>query len=399
MQSILQLGQTLDREWRKRNYDDLVFPRLAAETLSQSAAAWSSTRIEDITEWLLSGEQVAEQFLDGFGQPNIRVYSNHKFRIELLFWFESTTSIHEHSFSGAFGVVVGSSLHTQFDFTRSRRVCRELILGRLNFASSDLLERGAVHTIEPGSSYVHSLYHLDYPSVSIVIRTHEDRPHTPEMRYTRPGLAEASQYEPYPHKTIIALLESTARIDDALFERSALQVISNHDILTAFRAVRAVLSHSGTPVDVAERVFNHLAARDEELALMLKDAVDWERRDRALIKKRAAIKDAEQRFLLALLLNVPDRSTILSLVGDRFPGKIPEDTVFRLLVDMSAVLDVPLRGKAREILATAINSSSVDDFIAASYDKDSASDRAALERAWQALTANPVFTPLFTRTA
>jgi hypothetical protein len=392
MRPILELGSVIDREWRKKNYDDLLFPQLAAAALSRSDE-WYSTSLDQIVEWFTSATDLPPQHLDGFGQPNVRVFANHKFRVELLFWFESTTSIHEHAFSGAFGVVSGSSLHTQYNFETTHRPCPELATGALTLRSSDLLRRGASHPIEPGASYIHSLFHLDYPSVSIVIRTHEDRRHTPQMRYARPGLAEAEQYDPYPHKAILAVLEAMGRISDALFARAAVSVIAEHDLLTAFRAARSVLRSSAAE-SVKKQVFERFAERDASLAHIMSEVVERQRRDGVLVAKRAEITDPEQRFLLALLLNIPDRSTILSLVSDRFPDVDPAHKVSTLFCDMASVLELPLRGKAAEMLETAISCSSLEAFLAvASASADVSGE--ALERVWRGLTGIPAFAPLF----
>src|SRR6202008_861415 len=36
--------------------------------------------------------------------------------------------------------------------------------------------------------------------------------------------------------------------------------------------------------------------------------------------RRATVKDEDHRFFLAMLLNVPERATMLRLVGEKFPG-------------------------------------------------------------------------------
>jgi hypothetical protein len=38
-------------------------------------------------------------------------------RIEALFWVDGTTSIHQHSFSGAFQVLAGKSIHSRYRST------------------------------------------------------------------------------------------------------------------------------------------------------------------------------------------------------------------------------------------------------------------------------------------
>jgi hypothetical protein len=54
------------------------------------------------------------------------VYAGRRFYVEVVFWAEGTTAIHQHSFSGAFQVLVGSSIHTLYGFERGEAVAREL---------------------------------------------------------------------------------------------------------------------------------------------------------------------------------------------------------------------------------------------------------------------------------
>ena len=57
------------------------------------------------------------------------------------------------------------------------------------------------------------------------------------------------------------------------------------------------------------------------------------RRD-GLVELRRSVTEVEQRFFLALLLNVPARDDILSLVEQRFPGA-PADNVIRWIEELT----------------------------------------------------------------
>jgi hypothetical protein len=58
-------------------------------------------------------------------------------------------------------------------------------------------------------------------------------------------------------------------------------------------------------------------------------------REKALVGMRNCVTRSEHRFFLALLLNVPDRATILDLVGQCFPHRSPVDTVCDWMVELS----------------------------------------------------------------
>jgi hypothetical protein len=63
------------------------------------------------------------------------------------------------------------------------------------------------------------------------------------------------------------------------------------------------------------------------LADLLRAVFDEMSRQADITKRRAMIQDADHRFFLALLLNVPERAKILSLVKQRFPNEEPIELV------------------------------------------------------------------------
>ncbi|MFN2514442.1 MAG: hypothetical protein ABR568_23900, partial [Pyrinomonadaceae bacterium] len=44
-----------------------------------------------------------------FGNPPITLFAGPRFHIDVYYWLDGTTSIHQHSFTGAFQVLLGSS--------------------------------------------------------------------------------------------------------------------------------------------------------------------------------------------------------------------------------------------------------------------------------------------------
>jgi hypothetical protein len=155
MSLFMQLGEDVEERWRDQNYDEDAFAAIATDALLASNVL-SRVDMQQIVDWLISGRVPAQQFRT-FGQPPINLYLGHNFIIEALFWLDSTTSIHQHGFGGAFGVLQGSSLHSRYSFQCEERVCSQMLLGHLTFESAEVLVSGEVRTIIAGDRYVHSL--------------------------------------------------------------------------------------------------------------------------------------------------------------------------------------------------------------------------------------------------
>jgi hypothetical protein len=77
-----------------------------------------------------------------FGDPAITLYSSPKFYIDIYFWFEGTTALHQHAFCGAFQVLHGSSIHSWYEFDRTQVVNRFVELGTMSLKICELLETG-----------------------------------------------------------------------------------------------------------------------------------------------------------------------------------------------------------------------------------------------------------------
>ena len=98
------------------------------------------------------------------------MYRGRGFYIDVLFWLDGTTNIHQHGFWGAFQVLAGSSVHCRFGFDLAEEINHRLRIGKLRLLETELLGLGAIRKILGGELFIHSLFHLDRPSVSIVIR-------------------------------------------------------------------------------------------------------------------------------------------------------------------------------------------------------------------------------------
>jgi hypothetical protein len=180
-------GARVDTLWKERGRDDRAFREVAtrAPGMIHRASASPSTRPfrAGILHDLLP-HQV--DLTASFGQPPLTVYHQYEFRIELLFWTTGLPGIHHHAFSGAFRVMHGSGLHTEWEFEVERKLAHRLLSGQLRLKATEILRTGEVRPITAGNSYIHSTYHLDRPSVFVVVRTNQEIEHSPQYTYFHP---------------------------------------------------------------------------------------------------------------------------------------------------------------------------------------------------------------------
>jgi len=347
MQLFQELGSQLERSWKDRNYDDEVFPALAMKALKEAHLV---DRVDpwEVVRWVHSTTELPRQYdiEASFGNPPITLYSGPRFYIDIYFWTDGTTSIHQHAFCGAYQVLLGGSIHSKYRFDLTREINPQFLVGRTELESVELLQQGDLRPIMYGDRYIHSLFHLERPSATIVARTAQSPGGAPQYSYKKPSFAfhpfHIEALEMRRRQTTALLLSiQHPRADELIGE-----LISASDFQTAFFVLQSVF-HTITN-DALERVFGLQTGaerfdallsiarrRHGELADLIPAVLAEEQRQYNITKRRSQITGSEHRFFLALLLNVPDRVRVLELIAGRFPDADPVETVLRWVEELA----------------------------------------------------------------
>lgn len=347
MQQFEDLGKELEDRWRAMDYDETRFPELAAEglrraCLPEKVSAW------DVLAWTLEQSELPRQMdVDGrFGDPPVTVFVAPRFYIDVYFWFQGTTSIHQHAFCGAFQVLEGSSIHSWYEFETRETVNTLVEIGTLGLKVCELLTVGDVQEIRPGRQYIHSLFHLDHPSVTIVVRTEKSPLFLPQFDYHKPGLAVDPFYR---HDTttkkmqaINALLIANRPETDTLIS----DLLADGDFHTTFLLLSDVHRHLSSGglgamfgLDQPRQRFAAFiqvarARHGDERADMLASVFRRNERVSELVGRRAVVTNPEHRYFYALLLNVDERERILSLIRERYPETDPIEKILDWSYDL-----------------------------------------------------------------
>ena len=188
MRALEQLGLDADTIWSACGYDEAAFPDIAAKAL-QDAALHTHISPLDVIRFVHETPSLPpqEDIESRFGQPPITLFRTDRFYIAALFWVDGTTSIHQHGFSGAFQVLSGSSLHTGYRFQADTVITPRTVIGDLSVGRSELLVQGDVRPITAGDRFIHTLFHLDRPSVSLVMRTFLEPRYQPQYQVLQAG--------------------------------------------------------------------------------------------------------------------------------------------------------------------------------------------------------------------
>ncbi|MBA3631953.1 MAG: hypothetical protein H0W58_03940 [Acidobacteria bacterium] len=347
MELFNNLGAEVENLWRDKNYDETLFPAIAAQALKEAnlpekVPAW------EVIEWTLNETQLPEQrdVHGNFGDPPITLYNSPRFHIDVYFWLQGTTAIHQHAFCGAFQVLHGSSIHSWYEFESREIVNAFTEVGNIKLKLCELLQVGDVQEIWAGKQYIHGLFHLDQPSATIVVRTHKSPMFLPQYSYHKPFLAIDPFFEEPNTIKKLQCLTALIRSNHPETDNFIADLLEKSDFQTTFTILSNVKNYLQT--NQIDQYFNPDAPRNRfdalleivkkrhgALADVLPEVFAYQARLTEIVNRRSYIADPELRFFLALLMNVEGKEQIFALIKERFPDAEPLDKVLDWTFDLS----------------------------------------------------------------
>jgi hypothetical protein len=403
------LGERIESAWRARRYDEECFPEIAEQALTELPPCEHLGTYDTVT-WMLTAPELPPQlYLDvAFGQPAVQVYVTPRWHIEVLHWVDGTTSIHEHGFNGAFHVLAGSSIHCRYRFHEEERYNARLRQGRVERIAVELLRRGQTRRILAGQAMSHSLFHLDRPSVTVVVRTRQVPGASPQFAYLPPCLALDPFHQPehlVRQKQGLAMLVEVAHPD---LEPLLARAYREADPLAFVQLALSTADAFHTP-DARQRALETTRARHGGLVDALDAILTEQDRQRRIIRLRSRLHHPEHRFLLALLLHFDEVSPILQLIRDYRPERPAEDTLLEWMKEITQLSDP--QEPTRKVFPFALDGGALDvarlmlggrplaevlQLLGEQYDAaDIAAQASELALLHEGLRASPIFGSLF----
>lgn len=188
--ALARIGEEIERRWSGRDYGRQFFHHIAADCLRE-AAFHRQFDEDEIIRWVNRAKSLPPQLdlRSSFGQPPLTVWRTERFVLDLYFWIDTETSTHDHSFSGAFTNLIGHSLNCIYNFADATRHEEGLLTGTLRLDHADYVRPGDVCPIAAGAKFIHRVWHLDCPTVTLVARTVKRQPNLRQYTYYSEGMA------------------------------------------------------------------------------------------------------------------------------------------------------------------------------------------------------------------
>lgn len=322
---IAQLVESLDEQWQARNYEEQNFCDLAVAALERARLCDALT-MSDLVRWFNHERGPAPQtsLESSFGEPPLTLGATPRFFVEALFWLDGTTSIHQHRFSGAFMVLSGSSIHACYRFARTQRVNASTEIGTLGLEAVEFLRPGQVRPIRSGAGTIHSLFHLERPTLSIVLRTGQDQDAGPQLDYWPPCIARDPSLMDGRLKRQIQLFRTLGRVAAPDRFQLARELLQRSDFTSSLALLDAIVATDRNARSEIRELIAIVHARHPGIACDLAPVFAERKRMNYLVARRKQVHDPELRLFLAMLLNLPTQAACCEFLRMYAPGRDPE---------------------------------------------------------------------------
>jgi hypothetical protein len=335
MKIFERMAQCVEDAWKKQDRHVDAFASAAAHALREIDAR-REIGPEDLLQHVRTAdlpEQVPGE--NDFGNPALTVFRNARFRIELIFWGGPAgslgTGIHEHVSPGAFYVLAGDRLQSEFRFEIEREPEPTLALGRLIPTKFAMLRAGDVQEILIGDKFIHGLFFVARKAASISIRLPKINPHGhvywgPGLRLVRPDLTL--------QRRLMCLDFGRAMDPDAEADLSA-ELIAARDLSSTVFAFSRLRNR--IPPKSYRRLIDKARSAHGDVVDRLAACVEYTRRQALIGQTLTAARDVHHVELMGLLWDGGlDRTALLDWVSKKPGVHDPIAAVLQWLDELNA---------------------------------------------------------------
>lgn len=315
-----KLGEHLETAWARAGRAEDDFSEVAAHAL-EARPPLEGLDLEALVDAILdSGNPAPAQLAPpgAFGQPGVTVYRGRDFLVEVYFWLQSLSAIHDHPFCGAFSILQGFSVHAVYDFAVTEELGERARLGRLAPTRLELLEAGHVGAFgQRRHALIHALLHVPIPSVSMVVRT--ERAHG-YQRYFPPGVALAMAAPVETFERPMQLLDTLRACGHPDYARRFEAFLRSADFETAFRAISRIWF--GSTQAEREHWLDVASDRHGDRVGAIRAALERAGVTQEADLLRARLGGADERLIATALLLAENRDDLLALLAERHPDPV-----------------------------------------------------------------------------
>lgn len=346
--SLRKLAARIDAEWTAAGARVASLPAIAARLLEDAQPHRDYDGLASLADWTLSSRTFPQPCnpFGPLGPPAFTIWSNGRFFVNVYAYSTPEVVIHDHDFAGAFTNLSGTTIHATYAFPDAERVAPEVHVGELAVRGLEVVRAGDVRRIDPGRRFIHQVWHVDQPTVVLVIRTGPLPAPRRQYQYLHAGIAtevfrdgalslDAPERFRYTQKMVECLRGSPG--GGIGYLRLLLQQERPWDavwhLLNNWRHLRA----AGALEDLIRLGVRHQGAwfagvADAGSEADLFNSIQW-----------SSVRTVQDRIALALLMTVPGWRPMREWLERLLPGAAAEDRFVESLGRLGAEGLIPLQ--------------------------------------------------------
>ena len=217
----------------------------------------------------------------------------------------------------------GSSINAEYQFEKHDKINHHFLFGKLSKPNISKLSVGSIKTIYSGDRFIHSVFHLDNPTISIVVRTHQDDDAMPQFEYRGSHICLVKEISPELTKQIQALkfVFSTDKDD---FVKYFTKIYLTAPLDEKYWLIRALY----TNLCKIPALWQMINQNNNQKTQWIIESVSEEAILSKVINIRTKIQDVELRYFIALLMNIPKWDEVTEFVKKYYENE-PEKMIER----------------------------------------------------------------------
>jgi hypothetical protein len=315
-----QLGAAIEGAWAAVDRAEERFPELARDILGEMPPLEHFDRRAFVRHQLDPHRPARLEFapLGAFGQPSITAYFGRGFIIDVYFWVNSLSAIHNHPFCGLFTVLDGFSVHSVYEFEERESVGARVRIGQLEQTELELVRPGDVRLFSlEEHPLVHALIHVPRGSISMVVRTLRSEGY---LRYFPPSLAISMDDTSDTIARQLAMLDTLRESRDPAFADHLFEYLRHADFETTFTALSRVWPGCGDELraELLELMRERHGARADLVGPVMSRGSRWAEANGV----REQLEDTGDRFVATALMLAESRASVLELLRARHPDPV-----------------------------------------------------------------------------
>ncbi len=332
-----EILELIDKKWLNQNYKNDLLPGICMEV-------FESFNLHESIDSILSSKPI-DPLLNCRPHPAngvITLAETPSLNLYLHFWFEDIGTPHHHAWHGFFMNLKGSVLHSVYEYKTKEVFGPNLNFGEVSTKKTELLLPGDRLPVYPGKKYIHGLWHIDSPCISLSVRSKSLKFPSDQLTLDYDRLSGVAMSKVERREDVGQLnkwLQMTYKIDKNQYYNIIDDLINNKDATTVFFLLDTLIRRYND-LDLADHIRNQNYDIDGSLVKRYVDFSEGLARNELFIDLRLGTKNYGLRALYGALYLASNLGGFFDTLQKIYPSDQVYDKAEQLLYNTVSTMAI-----------------------------------------------------------